>query len=259
MIETVTTPQQKRRFLRGLSHPAVHGIHAELGAYFKAYHNLSQGPWMFLTSGEGQAPLSIGLRGTTALVSGTACPEELASCLSFLGVKQLRTTGLVPAGWVAAEPVVRMVLTQPVVPPKPWRVELEQQPSLFQVSQLLQNSDSFRGESPQAVEEFYAQTCRMVNQGLAQVWAVQHQGYLVATAGAYSIWPCRAYLSGVETLPSWRGMGLASWLVGYLSQDLQKKGLEVELVCRPKHEGFYQRLGFERREKTAFWVPDTTI
>lgn len=258
MIGTVTTDAQRMQVMQALRQADPSPVVCELASRFVVFGSLPGSPWQFYTGAPGQRPLALGVRGKSALLAGWAQPEELASCLEFLGVDQLRTAGTVPKGWQCAKPLVAMKLHTPRPQPMPKEIQLEQQPSLWQVAQLMAASDSFAGQSQQVLDELYSEMCTLCNHGAGRIWAVRQADQLAAVAGAWGLWEGRAYLSGVETIPHRRHQGLASWLTVQLAAHLQGEGFQVELLCSPALQPFYTRLGFAPAGEGGIYRPPTT-
>ena len=214
--------------------------------------------WQFYTSGKGEPPFALGIRGSSALLAGPADGEELAGFLEFLGVRQLRTTHTVPKNWKMQERFCRMVRSPGrrfLKHPGPEGIRLNEKPAVSRVADLLCQGESLHGEES-VWDCFYSETCTLVNHGRALVWTAETEdGRTVATGGAYALWKETAYLAGVETLREERGKGAGSFLVTELSSRLASQGFLVELLCRPEREMFYQRLGFETREEISSFRP----
>lgn len=178
------------------------------------------------------------LQGGNALLCGRADPEELAAFLRFTGVANFKSESTLPPGF-AQKPQVRMVYRQAGAQAAgrlPAGVLLEEAPSLWQLA--------FEEEVLPLPDPggYYADACLRRTRGLAHIVCAAAKGRYVATAGVYSLQPQGAYLTAVQTLPEWRGQGIAGALVGHLAGLC--RGLPVWLTCKPALVPFYRRLGF---------------
>lgn len=259
MICAVNSAQARRRFAAALADPRAAGVACQLGALHATFGALPGSGWQFYTSGTGELPFALGVRGTSALLAGPADAEELAGFLGFLGVCQLRTTGAVPEGWQRKERFCCMVLpacAQLNPRSAPEGLQLNEQPGVGRVADFLCRGESLGGGETDAWDCFYSETCTLVNHGRALIWTAETKSDgPVATAGAYALWNRTAYLSGVETKQSARGQGIGSFLVGALANRLAKEGYRVELLCTAERESFYHKLGFTKQGEVGSYGP----
>ena len=101
--------------------------------------------WQFYTSGEGETPFALGVRGQTALLAGPADAEELAGFLGFLGVCRLRAAGMAPEGWTLRRRYSRMLLPVGEQLPRrelPAAFVLQEHPAVSQVTEFLCQGES---------------------------------------------------------------------------------------------------------------------
>ncbi|MFV0414421.1 MAG: GNAT family N-acetyltransferase, partial [Oscillospiraceae bacterium] len=181
------------------------------------------------------------LQGGNALLCGRADPEELAAFFRFTWVENFKSEKTLPPGFEQG-PQVRMVYRQTGAPAAgrlPAGVLLEEEPSLWQLAfedEVLPLPDT---------GGYYADACLRRARGLEHIVCAAAKGRYVATAGVYSLQPQGAYITAVQTLPEWRGRGIAGALVAHLASRCG--GRLVWLTCKPALVPFYQRLGFARQ------------
>ena len=194
--------------------------------------------------------LAVDSGGELVMASGTADPEELASFLAFLDKHQYLTDGTAPAGWHKGE-AVRLYTLPPEnclpLPPRPEGTELNAEPSAFGVARLLFADDARR-------DDFYSELCTKRNHGKAQVFALEKDGKVLSTAGAYALHDGQAYQACVKTDPACRGRGLAGWLVRDTANHLAKQGWQVVLLARPDRFSFYEGLGFVCQQELTIYT-----
>lgn len=248
MILAVAAPLQQKCFLATL---AAHGgpTACTMGASFEAFGRKPASGWGFYINGEGEAAFSLAVRGTTAYLLGQPDTEELALFLRLQGVNALQCEVPLPS-WPLAKQAIYFYLPAfeqlPALPP----VEgfcLNRQPSIMQVVTFLNRGGQISRQGEGALDGFYGQACAKCNRGLAKIWAVEQQGTVVATAGAYSIHGGWAYLAAVETEGSHRRKGLGRWLTVSLANHLTGQGHNVTLLCEEKNIGFYTAMGFVKK------------
>ena len=188
--------------------------------------------------------LAIDANGSGAIAAGEADPEELASFLQFIGKHRLLTDGTAPAGWRPGRTLHLFVLEAggalptPPLPPLLPTLTLNDQPSPGQVADLL---FAQRGERR---DGFYSELCTKRNHGKARVWALEQNGAIACTAGAYALHDGQAYLACIETVPALRGQQLGGWLTAHAANALAADGWRVLLLCEDRLCVFYTRLGF---------------
>ena len=262
MICAVNSAQTRRRFAAALADPRAAGVTCQLGAMEAVFGPLSGSGWQFYTSGEGETPFALGVRGQTALLAGPADAEELAGFLGFLGVCRLRAAGMAPEGWTLRRRYSRMLLPVGEQLPRrelPAAFVLQEHPAVSQVTEFLCQGESLSRDQ-QTRDCFYSETCTLVNHGRALLLAARSRtGEIAATAGAYAIWNKTAYLAGVETRQDARGNGLAGALVTGLANQLAEQGILVELLCLPALEEFYRRLGFIKQGEVSSYSPQPDL
>ena len=63
-----------------------------------------------------------------------------------------------------------------------------------------------------------------------------------------------AYIQDVVVDPDFRGRGIGGAIVKFLVRELRLRGVDwIALVGEPGTEGFYARLGFERKNGFVLW------
>ena len=187
--------------------------------------------------------LAVDANGGGVIAAGHANPEELASFLGFLGKHRLLTDGPCPAGWRLNEPYYLYVLEPfAALPlgPAPAGLALNEAADAGRVADLL------FAERPERRDSFYAELCTKRNHGMARVWALERDGEIVCTVGAYAIHGGEAYMACGETVEALRGQGIGGWLITKLADTLAAEGLRVTFLCRGERVRFYERLGFAR-------------
>lgn len=164
--------------------------------------------------------------------------QELAAFLRFLNVATIKTDGAVPTGYVG-EGAILMEYESLIdyLPPK--GVDVENLPNLRRLSQspAMENIDLLP-------DDFYADACTRKVRGLADIWAISHEGEYVSTAGVYSLNKAEAYIAAVSTHFASRDRGYASFLVYSLAERYSDR--HVILMCSDKLQAFYEKLGFKR-------------
>ena len=227
-----------------------------LGCSEQAFGLLPGSGWRFFAGKAGEPPLALAVRGASAWACGWADPEELQGFLRFCGVKKLLAApgfapppGFAPAGrlcWLAMEP--QSDLPAPAAPPG---LRLDEAVPMGRVIELLRQDDP---QSEAFYDDYYSDGCTKRNRGLARVWGVWQGERLVSTGGAYALYSGGAYLAGIQTASALRGQGIGGWLVAEMAARLLGQGFAPCLLCRPKREAFYTRLGFVRQGELTQWM-----
>ncbi|MBQ8026682.1 MAG: GNAT family N-acetyltransferase [Clostridia bacterium] len=88
-------------------------------------------------------------------------------------------------------------------------------------------------------DKWFADICRRVNSGTADMRVIRKDGKIVSTASLLHIAGDRAVLGAVATDKEYRGQGLATNLVNSFG------GYTVYLRCLPALNSFYERLGYK--------------
>ncbi len=246
MIQRVEGPKAVHRYKSALN-GGMGLVECMLGSRLTAFETVPGSGWSFYTGGSKEPPFALAVRGSSAWMAGSACPEQLALLLKVMGVSRLTANAgaVLPQGWQQQEQL--SVFQQK--PGKSARAEelpkgfwLNREPSLWQTARLVALQPGF---DPQARDNFYADSCALCNRGLARVWAAEAEEGLAATAGAYGLYEELALLSAVYTHPEYRRRHLGRSLVAQLGQSLCGDGYTVTLECAPGREAFYQAMGFE--------------
>ena len=240
MITRVDTPRRRARFRN-----ACRG-RLYLGA------SLPQALELFGKSQPGRfycgPTLALDLGGSFARMAGHADPAELASFLSFSGCSAVlldERDGTPPAGWrrershhlFTLEPGGALPL--PPVEEALWSsLVLDPEPRPGAVAQAL------FPDRPARREDFYSELCTKRNHGAARVWALERQGELVCTVGAYALYAGQAYLACGQTQEALRGQGIGGRLIVQAANTLAAGGWKVCFLCADERVNFYTRLGF---------------
>ena len=119
------------------------------------------------------------------------------------------------------------------------------------VKQLLDEGSEMRYDTRADMADYFR---RRIADGGYLAWIAEADGRLIATAAVLlqeyppSIdWhgERRGYVTGVYTVPEWRGRGLASELVGRIVEEARARGLgNLWLLASREGRGVYERLGF---------------
>ena len=78
------------------------------------------------------------------------------------------------------------------------------------------------------------------------VWALEQQGSIACTVGAYAMADGQAYMACGETVEPLRGKGIGGRLIVRLANSLSAQGLRPLWLCSPERVSFYTRLGFTK-------------
>ena len=89
-------------------------------------------------------------------------------------------------------------------------------------------------------DKWYTDTSHMLRHGIAKVYTLGKSACAIRSFSAAGT----AYISCVCTLPSMRGKGLASGLLGVICAEESEKGNDIFLVCGEELRPFYERAGF---------------
>lgn len=133
--------------------------------------------------------------------------------------------------------------------------EIDVRPPLLQVYQVL--SGAADGDfSIGAFEPWYADMSHRIRHGCADAFLVR-EGVAPVCACAVGALTSRAGLvSGIASLPAWRGRGLATALMLELGRSLDSRGTVPLLVCHADLCGFYTRLGYRKIGVYAIYTFD---
>lgn len=241
MIAQVTTPDQKREFLRCLEGRLC--LEPMVGSALELFWEKPAAGWQFFLSGTGGA---LALQGGLATLWGAFDREELASFLGFLGVDTLLGDSLSLEGWQKHSPLTAFT-GQPLPGSAfPQGLTLDREPSLLPFARLV-----LRDHTGEEQENYYAQCCARKNHGRGAFYALRQGNTLVSGVSAtwYKGW---AYLSQGYTLPPFRGRGLGGALIAALARDLALQGVTPCLLCAPERRTLYRRMGF--REENNYYL-----
>lgn len=237
MIAQVTTPARRARFLRACAGKPYFGC--VLPAHLALFGRSQPGRFFAGPS------LAVDLGGTAASVAGRCAPEELASFLRLCGKRSMMGDGPAPAGWhLEREHHVFTLeaggaLAEPAADEALWRsLTLNPDPSPGRVAQAL------FPDRPARRDDFYSELCTKRNHGAARVWALERQGELVCTVGAYALHGGQAYLACGQTRQDLRGQGVGGRLIVRAANQLAAEGWQVSFLCADERVPFYTRLGF---------------
>ncbi len=111
------------------------------------------------------------------------------------------------------------------------------------------------GPKSGAFDAWYADVSHRIRHGCARAYLLRADGAPASACliSAESEWA--GLISGVFTVPSCRGRGLASALVSAASADLIACGKQPVLDCLAPLSGFYARLGFSPAGGAAVLMP----
>lgn len=95
---------------------------------------------------------------------------------------------------------------------------------------------------------WYPSFSKRINSGFGEAVFKKQGDVIVSTGVCTAIYNNVAIVSGVFTLPSYRGKGYAGDCISTLVSQLSQKGVkEIYLWCENKNTGFYSKLGFIQR------------
>lgn len=193
--------------------------------------------------------LALDLGGNTAWAAGHANPDELAAFLQFAGCRALlwdEKAGRPPTGWLRIRTqtifgiAAGETLPLPEKEPELWRgLTFDKAPSAGAVADFL-----FADRSPARRDDFYSELCSKRSRGRALVWALEQNGAVVCTVGAYAVHHGQAYMACGMTAESLRGRGIGGRLIVQMANELSVRGLAPLFLCSPERVRFYARLGF---------------
>ena len=98
--------------------------------------------------------------------------------------------------------------------------------------------------SPDSFEDYFLDISHKIRHGAAEVYSIYNGNDLLSTATVTAMSDSEAVIGCVATDFAYREKGLASELVGYITEKHLNKEREVFLQ-REKPIGLYERLGFE--------------
>lgn len=200
--------------------------------------------------------LALDLGGQTAVALGRANPEELAGFLAFCGVEKLMADGPAPAGWERAEALTLFglapgrALALPEADEALWAgLRLNREPSPRGLAKTLYP------DAPARQDDFYSALCSKRSRGLARVWALEREGRILCTVGAYALWAGEAALACGMTAAPLRGKGIGGRLIAGAAGALAAEGWRVSFLCREERVRFYTRLGFSPLGAMSLYIP----
>ena len=242
MIAQVKTPRQRQRFFNACREKLCLGATMPLAL---ALFGKSQ-PGRFFAG----PTLALDVGGSTAWLAGHANPDELASFLHFYGCEAvvLDEAGCPPpTGWKRAKTLSVFGLPPGRQLPLPeadaalWQsLEKNTEPAAGKTAEML------FPDRPGKRDDFYSELCSKRSRGLARVWALEREGEIVCTVGAYALAEGQAYMACGETAEALRGRGIGGRLIVEMANALSAEGWMPVFLCSPERVHFYTRLGFER-------------
>lgn len=256
MIAQIRTPRQRQRFLNACRGKLCLGV------------TMPQALELFGKSQPGRffagPTLALDLGGQTAWLAGHANPEELAGFLNFCGCRAVVLNEAEcppPTGWNRAKThsvfglAPGKQLPLPHVDEALWQsLTFDPEPPAGPVADLL------FPDRPARRDDFYSELCTKRSRGKAVVWALEQQGNIVCTVGAYAMADGQAYMACGETVEPLRGRGIGGRLIVQLANSLSAQGFQPLWLCSPERVHFYTRLGFEKLgEYARYEAPDFEI
>ena len=256
MICKADTPAAQKRY-RAAFENGRDPVSCMLGSRLEAFRGVPGTPWQFYTGGSKEPPLALAVRGCSAWLAGFAQPDELELLLRVMGVDRLTVweDTQVPESWTLCDTMQVFSLKPGSClnagdPPDGFQVE--EHPGLWQTAQLVAQQPGFTSE---AQDNFYADSCALVNRGFARIWAGELDGRMTATAGAYALWQDAACLAAIYTRPEDRHKQLGRALTARLTNHLCGEGFWVTLESAHGKENFYRALGFKQTGVTRRYAP----
>lgn len=249
MIARADTPARRARFRAACRGKPYYGalLPLELALFGKSQ------PGRFYAG----PTLALDLGGQTAVALGHANPEELAGFLAFCGVEKLIADGPAPAGWERAEPLTLFglapgrALALPGADETLWAgLRLNRDPSPGELAKTLYP------DAPAWRDDFYSALCSKRSRGLARVWALEGEGKILCTVGAYALREGEAALACGMTAAPLRGKGIGGRLIAGAANALAAEGWRVSFLCREERVHFYTRLGFSPLGTLSLYIPD---
>jgi GNAT superfamily N-acetyltransferase len=242
VIAQVKTPRQRQRFLNACREKLCLGATMPLAL---SLFGKSQ-PGRFFAG----PTLALDVGGSTAWLAGHANPDELAGFLNFCGCEAvvLDEAGCPPpTGWKRAKTLSAFGLPPGQQLPLPeadaalWQsLEKNTEPAAGKTAEMLFS------DRPGKRDDFYSELCSKRSRGLARVWALEREGEIVCTVGAYALADGQAYMACGETAEALRGRGIGGRLIVGMANALSAEGWMPVFLCSPERVHFYTRLGFER-------------
>ena len=242
MIAQVKTPRQRQRFLNACREKLCLGATMPLAL---SLFGKSQ-PGRFFAG----PTLALDVGGSTAWLAGHANPDELAGFLNVCGCEAvvLDEAGCPPpTGWKRAKTLSAFGLPPGQQLPLPeadaalWQsLEKNTEPAAGKTAEMLFS------DRPGKRDDFYSELCSKRSRGLARVWALEREGEIVCTVGAYALADGQAYMACGETAEALRGRGIGGRLIVGMANALSAEGWMPVFLCSPERVHFYTRLGFER-------------
>lgn len=199
--------------------------------------------------------LALDVGGSTAWMAGHANPEELAGFLAFCGCEAVvldEAECPPPTGWKRAK-------THSVFGLAPGRQLALPEADAALWQSLAKNTEPAAGKAadllfpdrPSKRDDFYSELCSKRSRGLARVWALEREGNIICTVGAYALANGQAYMACGETVEALRGKGVGGRLIVEMANALAAEGWMPVFLCSPERVYFYTRLGFEKMGEYA--------
>ena len=242
MIAQVKTPRQRQRFFNACREKLCLGATMPLALSLFGKSR----PGRFFAG----PTLALDVGGSTAWLAGHANPDELAGFLNFCGCEAvvLDEAGCPPpTGWKRAKTLSVFGLPPGRQLPLPeadaalWQsLEKNTEPAAGKTAEMLFS------DRPGKRDDFYSELCSKRSRGLARVWALEREGEIVCTVGAYALADGQAYMACGETAEALRGRGIGGRLIVGMANALSAEGWMPVFLCSPERVHFYTRLGFER-------------
>ena len=242
MIAQVKTPRQRQRFFNACREKLCLGATMPLAL---SLFGKSQ-PGRFFAG----PTLALDVGGSTAWLAGHANPDELAGFLNFCGCEAvvLDAAGCPPpTGWKRAKTLSVFGLPPGRQLPLPeadaalWQsLEKNTEPAAGKTAEML------FPDRPGRRDDFYSELCTKRSRGLARVWALEREGEIVCTVGAYALAEGQAYMACGETIEALRGRGIGGRLIVGMANALSAEGWMPVFLCSPERVHFYTQLGFEK-------------
>ena len=242
MIAQVKTPRQRQRFFNACREKLCLGATMPLAL---SLFGKSQ-PGRFFAG----PTLALDVGGSTAWLAGHANPDELVGFLNFCGCEAvvLDEAGCPPpTGWKRAKTLSVFGLPPGRQLPLPeadaalWQsLEKNTEPAAGKTAEMLFS------DRPGRRDDFYSELCSKRSRGLARVWALEREGEIVCTVGAYALAEGQAYMACGETAEALRGRGIGGRLIVGMANALSAEGWMPVFLCSPERVHFYTRLGFEK-------------
>lgn len=243
MIAQVNTPQRQKRFRNACRGRLVYDATLPLGLRLLGKSQ----PGRYYSG----PTLALELSGQTAWLAGHANPDELASFLSFCGCTRAvldEAECPLPTGW-QRETTLSIFGLEPFAQ-LPLPVQTAQQQALWQSMELVCEpkagplTQMLFADRPERWDDFYAELCIKRSRGAARVWALEQNGTICCTVGAYALGNGQAYMACGETAEALRGQKLGGRLIVWVANTLAAEGWRPLFLCSPERVHFYTGLGF---------------